>query len=373
MHGDLMIDRRNIVIPLGFYFLFIGGLIAGAELPALPDLPPLPDLSSSESSGALANSPQLKRDIVLDSAISRNGLDTQILEDDGKDLRGSWFKKRHWLLKSREQQEKINSLVLAIQDVGSPLYDSKRASFDKDILSFYEKIGVEKGQSEGLLELLAPYFDMSFKGKATIASQALEAKLSSSKNYQKYFDTKLLMGQLKSDLQAIADLEDAVISRVDQFEKVTQQALSKVSEAQKIISDIFSMVSHEAARDGYYSLEGITSYLEAVLKFVKNDLASDLDKVISLGKTRMDEVSRVVLGIKAVCDELKKDIVDSDKKLEQPSLDGENRDKILINDQESANNIDRETEIGPNFIEEKSSFIIYAKHFFSWLWAFLFS
>jgi len=367
MHGDLMIDRRNILIPLGFCLLFIGGLIGGVELAPLPDLPPLPSISSSEPSGLLVAESKFKKEIVPDAVVSKNGLDTQILEDDGKDLRGSWFKKRHWLLKAREQQEKINSLVLSIQDVSSPMYDSKRAAFDKDIVSFYEKVGVGKGQTEALLELLAPYFDMSFKGKATVATQALEAKLSSSKNYQKYFDTKLLMGQLKSDLQAIADLEDAVTGRVDQFEKVTQQALSKVSEAQKVISDMFSMVSHDAARDAYYSLEGITSYLEAVLKFVKNDLASDLDKVISLGKTRMDEVSRVVLGIKAVCDELKKNIVDEDKKLEASSQNDVRHDDAAIKDQVLAEDVELEKKGVADSTQDGGSFIGQVKHFFSWL------
>ncbi|MBM3894020.1 hypothetical protein FJ366_00250 [Candidatus Dependentiae bacterium] len=290
-----------------------------ADLPSLPDLPPLPDVaipsvtqSSSKplpppisNQGALGTTGPAKKN-VLDSGAT-----------DGKESRGSWFKKRHWLLKARELQEKINALLVDIQAVSAPQYDSKRASFDKEADDFYAKIGFGKGQIEALFDDLAPYFEMGSKAKATLASQKLEASLSSSKNYQKYYDTALLQSQLKSDLSAIADIESAIDSRIEQFQKIIQQAGSKAGEAQKIINDIFSMVNHEEARDLYYRLEGIHSYLEAVLKFVKTDLASDIDKVIGLGKNRMDEVSKVVLSIKTVCDELKKGLEDQDKKMEE--------------------------------------------------------
>ena len=296
-------------------------LSAAGELPDLPELPSLPDISkSTQNSSPSVSLPPMgvtlnSGSLPAASGVKKNVLETNLMDGGaGKDAKGSWFKKRHWLLKAREQQDKINILLVSIQDVGAPQYDAKRAAFDKDADAFYAKIGFGKGEVEALLDDLSPYFDMNVRAKGTLASQKLEASLSSSKNYQKYYDTALLQGQLKSDLAAIADIESAIDSRIEQFQTIIQQASAKAVEAQKIVNDLFSLVNHEAARESYYRLEGITSYLEAVLKFVKTDLATDVDKVIALGKGRMDEVAKVVAGIKNVCDELKNDLESQDKK-----------------------------------------------------------
>jgi hypothetical protein len=322
---------------LQIVFCMTTSLFSLSELPELPSLPSLPDVSKSTKNsspsallppaGATLSSPGLSSV----SGMKKSVLETSSPDISSKDAKGSWFKKRHWLLKAREQQDKINILLVSIQDVGAPQYDSKRAAFDKDADAFYAKIGFGKGQVEALLEDLAPYFDMNVRAKGTLASQKLEASLSSSKNYQKYYDTALLQGQLKSDLSAIADIESALDSRIEQFHTIIQQASAKALEAQKIVNDLFSMINHEAARESYYRLEGITAYLEAVLKFVKVDLAADVDKVIALGKGRMDEVAKVVTGIKNVCEELKKDLESQDKKVsEEKDAQGEPVDEKTV-------------------------------------------
>ena len=285
-----------------------GGLPALPPLPALADLPPLP--SSGSSSMAIDTS--FQKAVSSDSSVSSrsNVLDTESLDTEGKDLSGSWFKKRHWSIKARDLQEKINSLVSDVQGLGGPLYDTKRSTFNKDVSTFYEKIGMEQGKVDTLLEELAPYFNPASKD----VSVRSVSHLSSSKKFQDYFDATVMVAQLKSDLKAIADLDAGISERVAQFEKCSQQAIQKASEAQSIINEMFAFVNHEAARDSYYKLEGIVSYLEAVLKFAKNDLASDFDRVVGLARTKMDDVSKVVSSARAACDALRKPAATDDKK-----------------------------------------------------------
>lgn len=285
-----------------------GGLPALPPLPALADLPPLPLSGSQSLPGDTSSKKVASPEISVPSR--SNVLDTESLDSGGKDLSGSWFKKRHWSIKARDLQEKINSLVSDVQALGSPLYDTKRAAFNKDVSTFYEKIGMEQGKVDTLLEELAPYFNPASKDVAVRSV----SHFSSTKKFQDYFDATVMVAQLKSDIKAIADLDAGVGERVAQFEKCSQQAIQKASEAQSIINEMFAFVNHEAARDSYYKLEGIVVYLEAVLKFAKNDLASDFDRVVGLARVKMDDVSKVVASARAACDALQKPVTPDDKK-----------------------------------------------------------
>ena len=301
-------------------------------LPALPDLPAL-SLSSDAASSNLTKKLPAEPSLPIVMPAQSNSLDTVVAG--GQDGRGSWFKKRHWLLKAREQQEKINSLVSSVQDVGGSLYDSKRAAFNQAVEDFYEKNSVGRGQIDQLLDQLAPYFNQSGKKEDDKSGDSDASALASSKKFQEYFDNTVLFAQLKADLAAIADIDSGVAERVAQFEKCSQQALQKAAEAQKIVNEIFPMINHEKARESYYKLEGIAAYLDAILKFVKADLATDLDKLIGLGKSRMDDVSKVVINIRAACDTLKK----SDSTVD---------DSAKKNNPEPVINVDQSIEVDQN-------------------------
>ena len=228
-----------------------------------------------------------------------------MLNAQGKELSGSWWKKRHWLLKAREQQEKANALVAQIQALGLPSYDAKRAAFNKDVSSFYEKIGMDRGKVDALLDELSPYFYPAGKEAEGQLVTKGSSYLASSKKFQDYFDATVMVAQLKADLKAVADLDAGASERVAQFEKTCQQAVQKAAEAQSTINEMFALVNHDAARDLYYKLEGIVAYLDAVLKFVKTDLASDLDRVVGLARTKMDDVSKIVASARTACEKIK--------------------------------------------------------------------
>lgn len=293
---------------LRMLFLMAASCCSTMLLAGLPELPPLPSLSDvakpvGASDASLSKFSGGDKGAVLDGRA--NVIDTQILDSQGKDLSGSWWKKRHWLLKAREQQEKINALVADIQAQGLPLYDAKRALFNKDVSVFYEKIGMERGEVDALLEELSPYFSPGSKEAEGQLVSKNSSYLASSKKFQDYFDATVMVAQLKADLKAVADYDAGVNERVAQYEKTCQQAVQKAAEAQSVINDMFALVSHEAARDSYYKLEGIVGYLDAVLKFVKNDLASDLDRVVGLARTKMDDISKVVSNARAACEKIK--------------------------------------------------------------------
>jgi len=308
-------------------------------LAALPELPPLPSLSDAVASGGTLDA-FLSKPAGGDKAPVADGrtnvIDTQILDSQGKDLSGSWWKKRHWLLKAREQQEKINTLVADIQAQGLPLYDAKRASFNKDVSSFYEKNGMERGKVDALLEELSPYFSPASKEAEGQLVSKNSSYLASSKKFQDYFDATVMVAQLKADLKAVADFDAGVSERVAQYEKTCQQAVQKAAEAQSVINDMFALVSHEAARDSYYKLEGIVGYLEAVLKFAKNDLAGDLDRVIGLARTKMDDVSKVVANARAACEKIKTSSQDQKESTvesaTQQKSDTKNSDELVKSD-----------------------------------------
>lgn len=304
----------SVVFLLGFVPL---GLVQAGlpALPALPSLPVLPPLavppasagvvlegkSTSAAVGAKGSSP-----VLASRSSVTTMLDTTSAGGDDQEVRGSWFKKRHWLLKAREQQEKINSLVADIQEAGGGLYDTKRANFNQDVATFYEKNAVGRGQIDELLDQLSPYFTQPSQAGPQVVVGKDIAPLSSSRKFQDYFDNTVLFAQLKADLQAIVDIDAGVAERVAQFEKCSQDALTKSAEAQSVVNEMFAMVNHEKARESYYKLEGIAGYLEAILRFVKNDLSSDMDKIIGLGRSRMDEVSKVIVNVRAACEALKK-------------------------------------------------------------------
>ncbi len=331
-----------------------GFLFAGA----LPDLPPLPSLPGASAPSAPLKSSAVLPDVASATTSSSDGrtniVDTAMLDAQGKDLGGSWFKKRHWTLKAREQQEKANSLVSEIQAQGLPLYDSKRALFSKDVVAFYDKIGMDRGKVDALLDELSPYF---YPGGAEAGNQLVTkgtSYLNTSKKFQDYFDATLKVAQLKADLQAIADLDAAVSDRVSLFEKTCQQAVQKAAEAQAVINDMFALLNHDAARDSYYKLEGIVGYLEAVLKFVKTDLSSDLDRVIGLAKSRMSDVSKVVATARDACEKIKKDAETLEPNVDQATEASKptHRDDEKKDDLQEAKSLDGATEKGREKTDE---------------------
>lgn len=301
------------------------------ELPSLPSLDSdIPSVgSSSKSSDSVSTAKKSKKEVFATPEARVNVIDTQMLDAQGKDLSGSWWKKRHWLLKAREQQEKANNLVAQIQALGLPSYDSKRASFNKDVTSFYEKIGMERGKVDALLDELSPYFYPAGKEAEGQLVTTGSSYLASSKKFQDYFDATVMVAQLKADLKGVADLSAGVGERVAQYEKTCQDVVQKAAEAQSTINEMFALVNHDVARDLYYKLEGIVTYLEAVLKFVKTDLAADLDRVIALAKTKMDDVSKIVVTARTACEKIK-DVAET-AEASQDLLD-ENKDTAVASD-----------------------------------------
>ncbi len=290
-------------------------------LPALPSLPAMPAFPSPSNAnlGAPASIAPALPPFPASSPVSvvaapaggsSNSLDTVMRGAGSDEARGSWWKKRHWLLKAREQQEKINGLVAQVQDAGAA-YDTKRASFDRSVADFYGKNGVEVGNIDALLAQLTPYFDQANKSGVSTLDDSDTGRLRSTKDFQAYYDNTTLFAQLKSDLQSITDIDSGVSDRVAVFEQCNQQAIQKAAEAQSTVNDMFSMISHDTARDSYYKLEAMAGFLGAILKFVTNDLSSDLDKITSLGQSRMNDVGKSIASIRAAMNALQKDEISS--------------------------------------------------------------
>lgn len=228
-----------------------------------------------------------------------SGPDTSELSEEEIGYQGNWVKKKEWVREAEDVELQIQGLIAGITAQRSGFYDTKFAQAEKALDDFYMKNKVEKGCLDGLIE----------GAEKTITQRRAELiEALKTKNPQAALDDlavfaineqvaalKALLEQVKVDIESINEIDRAFEVRFKAIDDIIAKTMGSRLEAQRYLQQIYYILDDKKVRERVYKIKEILEQVKAVDAYLKNDLASDFEKLIA---TMNQQIEKTIASIK---------------------------------------------------------------------------
>ncbi len=261
------------------------------------------------------------------------GPDTVTLSEEKIGFRGNWVKKREWLLRAKDQNDKIQTLASDVKKKPS----SFREKFNKiqsELDLFYRRAG----KTEGKLELIKRALEQQQQEKESLVVKkptaikedswhkrllssflgitdwihdnivgwfagkkeeppvkaVTEIKEETSVVKDKALDVALQPNELellRKDVKTVKDLDDALVKRIDKLAEQVSLVNEEASRANGLLDEIWDMIDDAKAQANFYAMKTATKKIKSIKDYIDGNFASDFDATIETIKKEMNKVN----------------------------------------------------------------------------------
>jgi len=259
------------------------------------------------------------------------GPDTVTLSEEKIGFRGNWVKKREWLLRAKDQNDKIQTLESVVEKSQSP-FREKFNKIQNELDQFYRRVGRTEGKLELIKRaldqrekeqaisskkppeikegpwykrLLSVFLDVTdwiydnivgwFVGKKEEPKEAtveVKEKLPAVKD--KASDVMLKPNELEllsKDAKTVKDLDDALVKRIDKLVEQISLVNEESTRAKGLLDEIWDMIDDAKAQANFYGMKTATKKIKSIKDYIEGNFASDFDATIETIKKEMGRIS----------------------------------------------------------------------------------
>lgn len=281
-----------------------------------------------EMNEAPANEQQEASDTTNDS----EELDPEEVEEnkdvldtvDAKSTSGNWVFKNYWWKKIQDVYSDIREQFNAIMTVRMGFFE-KRNDIDKELDTFYQKIGLEQGPLQDILEYSLQVIEKEKENQGYLGKKErlFLAKVQSSQR---------ALEQLREDIKAIEELDQKID---DSLEVVLQQVdlcNKYMEEAWNISRDVARELSDKEARKQYYDAKSLLENVEKVKEYLVGPFSKYFEQMKQSAHDHTRTVAVQIATLKHSGLDLKKEahyFETEEEDIEQKKEEAEERAKEL--------------------------------------------
>ena len=241
--------------------------------PATPTTPIEPESAPQEVVIPESPEPVAEEAIMVpeeEAAEEPTGIDTVSLENP----QGNWLHKRIWWDRAQDRYEKIRQAVDTIWTFRNKFFVA-RNELDRNVLDpFYINNGIDRGELQANLTEIVDFIDKKREEHGELSEEEMQI-------YETYQTEEEALKQLKSDVDAITNLDhaidDALGKLMDQINRVRNyeaQAWTNFKEIAHILNDV-------KARELYYMIEGAARNIKNINVYLEQDFFRHFNQLIA--------------------------------------------------------------------------------------------
>jgi len=191
---------------------------------------------------------------------------------DAQSTSGNWVFKNYWWKKIQDIYSQIRDAFNTVMSARMKFFE-QRSEVDKELDTFYQKIGFEQGPLQDILEygLQVIEKEKEEQGYLDKKEQAFLAKVKE-KQHQ--------LEQLREDIKAIEELDQKIDDALDVVLKQVDVCNQYMQEAWNISRDVARELSDKEARKQYYDTKGLLDDVNKVHQYFVGPFTQYFDQMI---------------------------------------------------------------------------------------------
>lgn len=222
------------------------------------------------------------------------GPDTVQLSEEIIGFRGNWVKKREWLLRAKEQNTKIQTLISEIQQ-SRPAFAEKFTIIQNELDTFYRETGNRTGNLQS-----------SFKSYLREEELENRDRDPSIDEFDDIASFQRDLGAIPKEVDPINKLDAALEERIKKLDEQLQNSRTEGSQAQKFYDEMWDMIDDTKAQSHFYEIKGITKKIKSILEYVQGSFAQDFDATIATTRKQIEEFREKLLDLESTLKALQK-------------------------------------------------------------------
>jgi hypothetical protein len=214
-----------------------------------------------------------------------SGPDTVELSEEKIGFRGNWVKKREWLLRAKEQNNKIQALIAEIRKY-RPGFMEKFTIIQNELDSFYREIGNRIGKLQSSFQ--------SFLGQEEKTDSDREPTLD---EFDDIASFKKDLEMIPKESDPINKLDAALSKRIEKLDEQLNNASSEGIRAQQLYDEMWDMIDDTKAQSHFYDMKGITKIIKSIQEYLQGTYAQDFDATIETTQKQIEEYKEKLLDL----------------------------------------------------------------------------
>lgn len=292
---------------------------------------------SDDSSKNKSKIESSKKDKPLENSNSTPETETKIAQNSklGGD-NGNWLKKRAFSVEAKKLLDEAKNLLKEIRDKRAAFYSKKMDEIDSSLDNFFQKIGVERGNTAGISEYIETLVGHKIN---TISTLGKKNSINEDKSddfifYQiedkvDLFKTEL--SSLKSESDSIGDIDKMASEQINTLDDHIKAAETDFVKMSEIFEKIHETYDDKKANDYYDQIDYYYEQIVAINKHIKETGVKNFEKIselISSSTAKIDEkIKKLNTEVTNILNKLEKTSVkqssDRGRKNEKPKKEVE--------------------------------------------------
>jgi len=231
-----------------------------------------------------------------------SGPETMDLSEDDIGCQGNWVTKRRWLKEAEQVVRQIEDTANGINVFRGTDYAEKFKTAQKTLEDFYISNKFDRDVVDVLLEdsknaITKKHDSLIVELKAKNPDAAVD-DLSLYEIGREISTLRDLWEQAKLDIQSIDEIDRAFELRYKTIDDIVAKTMGSVIEAQRLLQQMYYVLDHRKVRERTLKIKEIFAQVQAVDAYLKNDLANDFNKLISVMNEQIEKTTNSIRSLK---------------------------------------------------------------------------
>ncbi len=242
---------------------------------------------------------------------------------------GNWLKKRAFSVEGKKLLEESKNLLKEIREKRSSFYAKKIEEIDSLLDNFFQKIGVERGNTIGISEYIETVVGQKINKLSNIGKKGThEEKVDDFVLFQiedkvDLFKTEL--SNLKAESDSIGDIDRMASEQINTLDYHIQSAEDNFMKIEEALGKIHETYDDKMASQYFNQIDNYYDQILAIDKHVKETGIKNIEKInelIASSTSKIeDKIKKLSTDVTAILDKLEK----------SSSKQGSERNKQKIN------------------------------------------
>lgn len=219
------------------------------------------------------------------------------LSEEQKGFRGNWEKKKGWLIKARNRDEKTGRIVTEFEKIRDPF---QTAYFEIGNLMdiFWKEVGFNEEKFDLLFKSLEKYLEklrlekLGYIARKEEEGESLTVEESELKDkVQSEIDEfKKVYAIFKDDIKVIPSLKTGLEDRLKKLSEIIKDAMEAAYEGRKKYEEIWNVIDDQKAEALYIEVKNAWNKVKNFYDYIKEEFTINFNSSVDIIKAHLTKV-----------------------------------------------------------------------------------
>lgn len=223
------------------------------------------------------------------------------LTEEQRGFRGNWEKKKKWLIKARNRNNKIQALVSEFEKMWGP-FQNTFFELSKEIDLFWKNVGFNEEKFDIFFKKFEDYFEQLKQEKlGSLASKEEEGQALSNEEmelkdkvqteideFSKYYLT------FKDDIKLIPSLKLGIEDRLKRLNELIKNAMEAAEEGRKKYEEIWEVIDDQKAEALYIDVKNSWNKVKSIYDYIKEEFNINFNSSVEIINSHLKKAAELI-------------------------------------------------------------------------------